>query len=63
MTKFDTEEIANFPDEYKEMMKGLLSKRQLEILDGAELKSNEGMVFGGMYADWKRRKGYDGETV
>ncbi len=63
MTKFDTEEIANFPDEYKEMMKGLLSKRQLEILDGSELKSNEGMVFGGMYADWKRRKGYDGETV
>ena len=59
MTKFDTSEIENFPEEYKEMMKGLLSKRQLEILDGAELKSNEGMVFGGMYADWKKQKGYD----
>jgi len=20
---------------------------------------NEGMVYGGMYADWKKRKGYD----
>ena len=57
MTKFDTEEIAKFPEEYKEMNKSL-SKRQIEILDGAELKSNEGMVFGGMYADWKEKKGY-----
>ena len=56
------EEYDKFPQEYKEMMKKesrLLTKRQLEILDGAELKSHEGMVFGGMYADWKKRKGYD----
>ena len=58
MTPFDTSEISKFPQEYKEMMQGQLSKRQLEILDGAELKSNEGMVFGGMYADWKKQKGY-----
>ena len=58
MTSFDTKEIANFPEEYKEMNKSL-SKRQIEILDGAELKSNEGMIFGGMYSDWKKRKGYD----
>ena len=57
MTKFDTEEIAKFPEEYKEMNQSL-SKRQIEILDGAELKSHEGMVFGGMYADWKEKKGY-----
>ena len=57
------EEISNFPEEYKTMMKGSLSKRQIEILDGSPLKSHEGMVFGGMYADWKRRKGYDEETV
>ena len=55
---WDTKEIAKFPEEYKEMNKSL-SKRQIEILDGAELKSHEGMVFGGMYADWKKRKGYD----
>ena len=58
MTKFDTEEIAKFPEEYKEMNKSL-SKRQIEILDGDALKSNEGMLFGGMYSDWKKRKGYD----
>ena len=56
---WNTEEIANFPEEYKEMMKGLLSKRQLALLDGAEIKSHEGMVFGQMYSDWKRRKGYE----
>ena len=53
-----SEEISKFPEEYKDMMKGKLSKRQLEILDGAELKSHEGMVFGGMYSDWKRRRGF-----
>ena len=53
------EEYDKFPQEYKEMMKKesrLLTKRQLEILDGAELKSHEGMMFGQMYADWKGRR-------
>ena len=59
MTKFDTSEIENFPEEYKEMMKGLLNKRQLELLDGGDIKSHEAMVFGAMYADWKRRKGFE----
>ena len=36
-----------------------LSKRQIELLDGAEIKSHEGMIFGGMYADWKHRRGFD----
>tara|TARA_B100000902_G_C27085171_1_gene800917 strand:+ start:459 stop:635 length:177 start_codon:yes stop_codon:yes gene_type:complete len=55
------EDYAKFPQEYKEIMKKesrLLTKRQIEILDGAELKSHEGMVFGQMYAEWKERK-YD----
>ena len=56
---WDVKEIDNFPSEYKDMMKGLLSKRQLEILDGDPLKSSEGMVFGCMYADWKKKKGFD----
>ena len=55
---WDTKEIANFPKEYKEMNKNL-SKRQIEILDGAELKSHEGMLFGQMYSDWKKQKGYE----
>ena len=51
-------EIPNFPQEYKEMMNGLLSKRQIELLDGSPIKSHEGMVFGGMYADWIKQNGY-----
>ncbi len=56
---WDTKEIDNFPSEYKELMKGKLTKRQLEILDGEPLKSSEGMLFGGMYSDWKKQKGYE----
>tara|TARA_B100000287_G_scaffold102908_1_gene95125 strand:- start:689 stop:907 length:219 start_codon:yes stop_codon:yes gene_type:complete len=63
MTADWVKEIKNFPKEYKEMMSGLLNKRQVELLDGAEIKSHEGMVFGGMYADWKKRKGYDIESL
>ena len=57
-----TKEVPNWEKEYLTMNNNL-SKRQIEILEGAELKSNEGMLFGGLYADWKRRKGYDSEAV
>ena len=52
-------EIPKWEKEYKEMMKDLLTERQIQLLDGASIKSHEGMVFGGMYSDWKKRKGYD----
>tara|TARA_B100000686_G_scaffold322094_1_gene375468 strand:- start:447 stop:626 length:180 start_codon:yes stop_codon:yes gene_type:complete len=52
-------EIPKWEKEYKEMMKDLLTERQIQLLDGAPIKSHEGMVFGGMYSDWKKRKGYD----
>ena len=55
-------EIPNWEKEYL-TMDVKLTDRQKEILNGDELKSNEGMIFGGMYSDWKRRKGYDEETV
>ena len=58
MTKDWIKEIPNWEKEYLEMDVNL-TKRQREILEGAELKSNEGMLFGGMYSDWKRRKNYD----
>ena len=51
-------EIPNWEKEYL-TMEVTLSKRQREILEGAQLKSHEGMVFGEMYSDWKKRKGYD----
>ena len=53
-----TQEIPNWEKEYL-TMDVQLSKRQKEILEGAELKSHEGMVFGGMYSNWKKLKGYD----
>ena len=53
-----TKEISNWESEYLTMNNNL-SKRQREILEGAEIKSHEGMLFGGMYADWKKQKGYD----
>ena len=53
-------EIPNWEKEYL-TMDVTLSSRQREILNGDVLKSNEGMVFGGMYSDWKKRKGYDVE--
>ena len=53
-----SEEIPKFPMEYKKMMKGNLTERQIAILDGSEPKSHEGMRFGGMYSDWKHQKGF-----
>ena len=35
-----------------------LTKRQKEIHDGDDLKTHEGMMFGEMYSDWKKRRGY-----
>ena len=53
-----TKEISNWEKEYLTMNNNL-SKREREILEGAEIKSHEGMLFGGMYADWKKQKGYE----
>ena len=36
-----------------------LSKREKELLQGADNRSHEGMMYGRMYADWKLRKGYE----
>ena len=54
-----SEDIANWEKEYPTMEGVKLSKRQKEILDGDEIKSHEGMVFGRMYVDWKKRRGFD----
>ena len=59
MTKEWINEIPNWEKEYPTMEGVKLSKREKEILDGDQLKSHEGMVFGSMYADWKKRKGYE----
>ena len=51
--------IAKWESEYLIMQKSKLSKQQIDILSGRDLKSDEGMIYGSMYADWKRTKGYD----
>ena len=52
-------EISNWEKEYPTMEGVTVTKREKEILDGDEIKSHEGMVFGRMYVDWKKRRGFD----
>ena len=53
-------DIPTWESEYLSMSTQL-SKREKELLQGSNIKSHEGMVYGKMYADWKVRKGYDGK--
>ncbi len=55
MTKEYIKDIPNWEKNYLESMKGSLTKRQIELLEGAKIRAHEGMVYGQMYADWKRR--------
>ena len=48
-------DIPNWEKDYLESMKGNLSKQQIELLSGRDIKSDEGMIYGQMYSDWKRR--------
>ena len=45
--------IPQWEEEYKRTATVKLSKREVELLDGSEIKSNEGMVYGQMYSNWK----------
>ena len=56
MAKEYIKEIPNWEKQYLEMAKGELSKQQIELLEGRDIKSHEGMIYGEMYNDWKRRK-------
>ena len=49
--------IPKWEGEYLRMNKNL-TDREKEILKGDLIKSHEGMVFGRMYADWKKQKGF-----
>ena len=55
MTEEWVKEIPNWEKEYLTMDVNL-TDRQKAILNGDALKSHEGMIFGGMYADWKEKK-------
>ena len=51
-------EISDWESQHLNEAKGL-TDREKEILKGDPIKSHEGMIYGRMYADWKRRKGYE----
>ena len=55
MTKDYIKDIPNWEKDYLESMKGNLSKQQIELLSGRDIKADEGMIYGEMYADWKKR--------
>ena len=55
MTKEYIKDIPNWEKDYLDTMKDSLSKQQIELLNGRYIRSDEGMIYGQMYADWKKR--------
>ena len=51
--------ISNWELTYLKENKDKLSKQQIELLQGRDIKSHEGMIYGAMYRDWKEKKGFD----
>ena len=51
--------IQNWEKDYLKSNRSKLTDQQVDILEGRELKSHEGMIFGEMYADWKKQKGFN----
>ena len=56
MTKEYLKEVPEWEKIYLDIMKDNLSKQQIELLEGRDIKSHEGMIYGQMYADWKKRR-------
>ena len=55
MTKEYIKDIPNWEKDYLETMNDSLSTQQIELLSGRDIKADEGMIYGQMYADWKKR--------
>ena len=55
MTKEYIKDIPNWEKKYLADMKDNLSTQQKELLNGRYIKADEGMIYGQMYADWKKR--------
>jgi len=49
--------IEKWEHEYLKNNKEKLSKQQIDILQGRDLKSYEGMIYGQMYNHWKEQTG------
>ena len=55
MPKEWIKDVATWEQEYKKMVSDL-TEREKELLDGADIKSHEGMMYGRMYRDWKEKR-------
>ena len=55
MTKEYIKDVPNWEKSYLDAMKDNLSKQQIELLNGRYIRADEGMIYGQMYADWKKR--------
>ena len=49
------EMIENWENDYLSDAYNVINKREREILEGSPLNSHEGMVYGRMYAEWKKK--------
>ena len=59
MTKEYIKEIPNWELDYLKENKSKLSVQQIELLQGRDIRSHEGMIYGQMYRHWKEQKGFD----
>ena len=51
--------IKRWEQDFLKKNRNTLSKKEVSILEGNELKSHEGMIYGRMYAQWKINSGFD----
>ena len=56
MSKAYIQKIPNWEKEYLKSMRDNLSKQQIDLLSGRDIKAHEGMIYGEMYADWKEKR-------
>jgi len=56
MNKDYIKDIPNWEKNYLNDMKGNLSKQEIELLEGRDIQSDEGMMYGRMYSDWKEKR-------
>ena len=57
--KIMTKAISNWETAYLKENKNKLNEQQIELLQGRDIKSHEGMIYGAMYRDWKQQKGFN----
>ena len=56
MDKEYIKDIPNWEKDYLSMARNDLSKQQIELLEGRDIRAYEGMIYGQMYNEWKKRK-------